>query len=130
MTVTAFTHCKVFTCREPITVRDVVREKDVADAPQHVVVIFKCPKCGRTDRAVGSRENWSERLAEAGVEEAEIDGTLVEARLELGLFDNVAELEALWRSYPVPPMIEELKGSCQCDDCRRRRGDGPRPQVG
>ena len=122
--VTPLTHCKTATCRAPITVDDVYKDQVVKESPQHIVVTFRCPKCERADRMVGTNESWDAFKRDAAVEEAaavDTDKVMKAAEIEMNAIDSVDDLTTLWKSYKTPPLIEEVMNACPCDDCKRRR---------
>jgi hypothetical protein len=103
----------------------VFREKIVEESPQHLVVEYKCPGCGRKDRMVGTLQSWEEFKREDEEETRSNDAfsERVEkaAEIELDGIDSVDDLVTLWRSYKRAPLREAVLGSCNCDDCKKRR---------
>jgi len=125
MTVTPLAHCKAATCRHPINVNDVYKEKIVEESPSHLVVEYKCSGCGRKDRMVGTIESWEQfKRDQAEGERGEIvssDQIIKAAQIEVDAIDGADDLITLWRSYRTAPLIEAVLGSCNCDDCKKRR---------
>ena len=109
-------YCK--TCETPITVLDVVKEKDVRNASSHIVLIYSCPSCDKTDRIVGTRQAWADVQEAAVIEEVEEDLAISEDLLELSLINNVADISKAWAG--APPLIEEHMGKYCCDACERK----------
>ncbi len=125
MIMTPLAHCKTATCRAPISVTDVFKEKLIEEAEDHIVVTYKCPNCGRKDSMAGTIQSWTEFKRddeeETRGEIASSNQILKAAEIELGGIDGVDDLVTLWRSYKRPPLREAVLGSCQCDDCTARR---------
>ena len=123
--VSPLTHCKTATCGEAITTSDVVREQPVDGSPQHMVIVYKCPSCGRTDRMVGTTASWEEfqkeELSAKNKDIAEDNRIVRGAEIEMNAISSVEDLATLWRSYPRPPLREAVMNSCQCKDCKNRR---------
>lgn len=105
----AITHCKTPSCGERITIHNVVRERDVRGDSSRVVIIFRCPGCGVTDRLVPTRETWAEKYGAAIAEQARQDRIMKAFEIDMGLFDTVDELVTLWRSFRMPPPLEKGK---------------------
>ena len=97
-------------CRSVITVANVMREKEVKNVPTHSVITYKCGECGFVDRLVAENQSWHDRKSHeefvVRARERLVQGFI----LDLGLFETVAELQTLWRSYHVPPPFERGKG--------------------
>lgn len=119
------THCKTPTCGEAITTSNVVAEQPVDGSPQHMVIVYKCSACGRTDRMVGTTASWEEFQKEEALaqdkEEDENSRTVRGAEIEMNAISSVEDLATLWRSYPNPPLREAVMNSCQCKHCKNRR---------
>ncbi len=118
--VAPLTHCKTPTCREPIGVQHVVKEKIVTESEGHVVVVYKCPNCARTDRMVGTVESWQDFVKEAKAEDLDIEAHMRAASIELDAIHDVNELATLWRSLKKPPRLEDVMGACKCATCKAR----------
>ncbi len=125
MIMTPLAHCKAAACHAPISVADVFKEKLIEESPDHVVVTYKCPACGRKDTMAGTIQSWTEFKQDDEEERrgkaASSDKVLKAAEIELGGIDNVDDLLTLWRSYRRAPLREAVMGSCNCDDCEKRR---------
>lgn len=123
--VTPLTYCKTDVCREPITVSDVIKDVAVVESPQHIVVTFKCSKCERIDKMVGTNESWKAFKRDSALEEIAEDNksqqVVKAAEIEVNAIDSVEDLKTLWRSYKNPPLIEDLIDVCGCDECIKRR---------
>lgn len=117
--MTAFTFCK--TCKTPIHRRNIVREKDVRNAPTHLVILFKCPTCKNNDRLVAPRDEWLQYVGAALTNEETID-LFVDAfagDLEV-LVHTPQDLYNIWASYGTPPPIEVMR-KCECRMCEDKR---------
>ena len=123
--MTAITHCKTPACREAITTANVIKEQIVDGSPQHVVIVYKCPACDRTDKMVGTSISWKElknEQADADIEEKEFSNRLTKmAHIEVEAINGPDDLISLWKSLKTGPLREAVMGSCQCDDCETRR---------
>jgi len=124
--MTPLTHCKTVNCREPITVHEVISEQQVSESPQHIVVIYKCALCGRTDKMVGTHESWDEFTSEAKEVDNDLEVAMTAASIEVDGIESAHDLEVLWRSYKRPPILEDRIGMCDCPTCRKRDYFGTR----
>lgn len=100
-------YCQACACA--ITVEHVKKERDVRGDSSRVVIIFKCPNCGITDRLIPRRDVWAHHLEEHDLSKAGADKIIMLFLLDLELFDTVDELQTLWRSYRWPPPLEKGK---------------------
>jgi hypothetical protein len=118
LTMTPLTFCK--TCHHPVVVDDVYKDKQIVDAPEHIVLFYKCSSCGRKDKIAATNEVWDGYQQKDFFIKRNISKEAIRFALDLDLFDTVAELQALWRSFKNPPILEDRIGKCNCDDCKRR----------
>jgi hypothetical protein len=102
-------------------VRDVYKERDVRNAPSHVVLIYRCPDCESTDRVVKTKNAWDADSEGYDASRDSMEVKMKEFNLDMGLFDTVDDLVALWRSYRQPPLREGHERKCMCVDCQKKR---------
>jgi len=119
-TLQPLTYCKNQECREPITVKHVTQEREIEDAPQHIIIEFKCGYCTHEDKMVGTKKSWHDFLRE----EAEVDNADEKRErvmeIELGAINSAQDLINLWHSLRRAPLLEDRIGLCTCDECKRK----------
>ena len=102
----------------PIWPENVIREVNIAKAPQHVALVWRCDECGTKSRVVATKESWDARQAVS--EEFREQRFNKMAAIELDAVESADDLVALWASLPDPPIREKVMGACGCFQCRRR----------
>ena len=68
-TMTPLTFCQIPSCRKPIYLEHVISEKNVKNAPMHVVIVFECKHCHNRHRLVALQEVWEDYISRAFWEE-------------------------------------------------------------
>ncbi len=108
--------CRAEFCGAIISSNDVMAEKQIKSAPGHLVVLYRCSVCSAADRIIVRADDWYGRI-EPELDDVAVRGARImeEFILDLGLFDTVAELEALWASYRSPAPLEGVV--CGCRSC-------------
>ena len=124
MTLQPLTYCKNKACRNPITVKNVYEEREIEEAPQHIIIEYKCFNCTQEDQMVGTRESWELFLQEDMEDEAAYQKIIRVAEIEVNAINSAADLVTLWHSYKRPPILEDRIGVCNCAQCKRRETYG------
>ncbi len=114
------TYCKNKACGKPITVKNVFEEVEIEEAPHHIIIAYKCFHCTQEDQMVGTRESWEAFLEDDEEEEGKYQKEIRAAEVEVNAIKSAQDLINLWHSYRRAPLFEDVMGSCQCDDCRKR----------
>jgi hypothetical protein len=119
-TLQPLTYCKNKACGKPITVKNVHEEREIEEAPHHIIIEYKCFNCTQEDQMVGTRESWEQFLSEDMEEEDSYQRALRDAEVELGGIESAQDLINLWHSYNRPPILEDRIGACKCLICEKR----------
>jgi uncharacterized Zn finger protein len=103
-------------CTGDIFPQDVYKTVPIQQSPQHVALVYKCPRCGTKSRAVATAEDWEDRRVKATKRKTNLRAE----QIELDAVESVDDLVALWASYKNPPIREEVMFACMCPQCVER----------
>ena len=106
-------------CETAIFPSHVYKTVTIDNSPQHVAIIYACPKCGLKGKLVAEETEWESRRDRYHAAQAKAKTDFRAHEIELDAVESVDDLVALWASLKNPPLIEEVMCRCGCATCRK-----------
>lgn len=110
-------------CRSEIETAHITQTINIPKSPQFVALAYKCHVCGKRDKIVLEEKEWESKkaLGAARGRKRKRDARLVE--VEMAGVETAQDLINIWAEAKNPPLIEELRGKCNCPSCRKKWND-------